>query len=63
MIRSYALEFVRAETSGRRARDSERRVIVHCRSLLERDGLSGEKRRRLTCLATEAEEQLQRLAA
>jgi hypothetical protein len=43
--------------------ESERRVIVHCRSLLGRDGLSDADRRRLTRLASEAEAELQRLAA
>jgi hypothetical protein len=40
---------------------SERRIIVHCQSLLERHGLSGEERQRLMRLAREAEEELQRL--
>ena len=43
--------------------ESERRVLAHCRSLLDRDGLSGEERRRLTRLASEAETELQRLVA
>ena len=42
---------------------SERRIIVHCQSLLERHGLSGEERQRLMRLAREAEEELQLLAA
>jgi hypothetical protein len=42
---------------------SERRIIVHCQSLLERHGLSGEERQRLVRLAREAEEELQRLVA
>lgn len=43
--------------------ESERRIVAHCRSLLERNGLSGEQRRRLTRLASEAEAGLQRLMA
>ena len=43
--------------------ESERRIVVHCRSLLERNGLSAEERRRLTRLASEAEAGLQRLMA
>lgn len=42
--------------------ESERRVVAHCRSLLVRDHLSGEERRRLTRLVGEAEAELQRLA-
>jgi hypothetical protein len=43
--------------------ESERRIAEHCRSLLERNGLSGEERRRLTRLASKAEVGLQRLMA
>jgi hypothetical protein len=43
--------------------ESERRVIVHCQNLLKRDGLSGNERDRLARLASEAEAELQRLAA
>ena len=43
--------------------ESERRLIVHCQSLLKGDCLSGDERSRLTRLASEAEAELQRLAA
>ena len=43
--------------------ESERRIIVHCQSLLDRHGLSGEERQRLMHLAREAEAELQQLAA
>jgi hypothetical protein len=43
--------------------ESERRVIMHCRSLLEQDGLSADERSRLMRLASRAEAELQALAA
>jgi hypothetical protein len=43
--------------------ESERRTIVHCQSLLDRHGLSGEERQRLMHLARQAEAELQQLAA
>ena len=43
--------------------ERERRIIVHCQSLLDRNGLSDEERQRLMHLAREAEGELQRLAA
>lgn len=43
--------------------ESERRVIVHCQNLLKRNGLSDDERERLGRLASEAEAELQRLAA
>jgi hypothetical protein len=43
--------------------ESDRRVIAHCHSLLKGSGLSAEERRRLMRLASEAEAELEHLAA
>ena len=42
--------------------ESERRIVAHSRSLLDRGGVSGEERHRLSRLASEAEAELRRLA-
>jgi hypothetical protein len=41
--------------------ESQRRVIGHCRKLLEEQGLSFTERRRLSRLVSATEEELQRL--
>jgi hypothetical protein len=42
--------------------ESERLVVVHRRSLLERDGLSSDEHQRLMRLVSDAEAELRRLA-
>jgi hypothetical protein len=41
--------------------ESERRVLSHCRKLLTQDNLPPDERQRLLRLATEAEDEIQRL--
>ena len=41
---------------------SERRVLSHCRKLLERDSLPADERQRLLRLATAADQEIKRLA-
>ncbi|MBV8698177.1 hypothetical protein [Bradyrhizobium sp.] len=41
--------------------ESERRVVAHCRKLLEQEGLSFTERRRLSRVLGGAEDELQRL--
>jgi hypothetical protein len=42
--------------------ESERRVILHCHTLLARDNLPSEERQRLLRLAIAAEQEMARLA-